>query len=182
MARGVGDSEGEISAPRALDPEAILACLNRHHVRFVVIGAFGAVVQGWEETTHDIDITPDRDAGNLQRLATALRDMDAQPLTDEGAIDPSWPIDDQQLRMRGTTYFRTRHGNIDVVINPAGANGYPDLVKDSFAVSLGDGKVSFEVVRLERIIESKRASDRPKDRAAMPRLEQLLEGKRRGSS
>lgn len=57
------------------DPEAILATLKRHKIDFVVIGAYAAVTQGWSEPTSDIDITPSRDVGNLQRLATGLRDV-----------------------------------------------------------------------------------------------------------
>jgi hypothetical protein len=156
------------------DPEAILTMLTRHGVQFVVIGAYAAVTQGWPEPTADIDITPNRDLPNLQRLAAALREMDANVLTDEGEIDPSWPIDDQHLRLRETTFLTTRYGDIDVVTNPAAANGYPDLARpsESFALKLGETEV--RVAKLERVIESKRATDRPKDRDAIPRLEQLL--------
>lgn len=160
------------------DPEAILAELKRHEVDFVVIGAYAAVTQGWPEPTGDIDITPDRDVRNLQRLAAALQAMDARVLTDDGEIDESWPIDDQHLRLRETTFLTTRFGDVDVVINPAGAAGYADLARssESFLIRLGGADV--RVAKLERIIESKRASDRPKDRDALPRLEALLRGLR----
>ena len=161
------------------DPEAIIATLNRRGVEFVVIGAYAAVAQGWSEPTGDIDITPNRDTRNLQLLAEALHEMDAKVLTDDGEIDESWPIDDQHLRLRETTFLSTRYGDVDVVINPAGAEGYPDLARpsESFVFVLGDSEV--RVANLDRVIDSKRASDRPKDREALPRLEQLLrEGRR----
>ena len=164
------------SAP--FDPEAILAELHRHDVDFVVIGAYAAVTQGWSEPTGDIDITPDRDVRNLQRLAAALQAMDASVLTDNGEIDESWPIDDQHLRLRETTFLTTRFGDVDVVINPAGAAGYPDLARSSESFVLQLGATKIRVAKLERVIESKRASDRPKDRDALPRLEALLRRRR----
>ena len=156
------------------DPEAILAELKRHKVDFVVIGAYAAVTQGWPEPTADIDITPDRDVRNLQRLAAALHAMDARVLTEDGEMDESWPIDDQHLRLRETTFLTTRFGDIDIVVNPAGAEGYPDLARPSESFVLRLGGVEVRVAKLERVIESKRASDRPKDRDALPRLEILL--------
>lgn len=160
------------------NPDAILAELKRHKVDFVVIGAYAAVTQGWPEPTGDIDITPDRTVRNLQRLAEALRAMDAEVLTEDGEIDQSWPIDDQHLRLRDTTFFTTRFGDIDVVINPAAAEGYPDLARRTESFILELGGVDVRVAKLERVIASKRASDRPKDRDALPRLEALLRRRR----
>jgi hypothetical protein len=142
-----------------------------------VIGAFAAVTQGWSEPTGDIDITPSRETINLRRLTDALLEMGAQVLTDDGEIDTSWPIDDQHLRLRETTFLTTCFGDLDVVINPAGAKGYPDLARPSESFLFGELEV--RVANLERVIESKRASDRPKDRDVLPRLE-ALERRRRG--
>ncbi len=153
------------------DPASILATLNHHGVAFVVIGA---VTQGWSEPTSDIDITPDRTVGNLRRLAMALHEMDAQVLTPEGDVDASLPIDDQHPRLRETTFVTTRFGDLDVVINPAAADGYADLARPSESFLLIIGGTEVRVANLERAIASKRASDRPKDRDALPRLEALL--------
>jgi hypothetical protein len=124
-AKGSRGFPDEAAPAVPFDPQAILATLERHRVAFVVIGAFAAVTQGWSEPTGDIDITPDPDVRNLGRLADALREMEATALTAEGALDASWPIDDQHLRLRETTFLTTR------------------------------------------------ASDRPKDRDVLPRLEAL---------
>ena len=164
------------------DPEAIFAELKRHEVDFVVIGAYAAVTQGWSEPTGDVDITPDRDVRNLQRLAAALHALDARVLTEDGEIDEYWPIDDQHLRLRETTFLTTRFGEVDIVVNPAGAEGYPDLARPSESFVLLLGAVEVRVANLERVIESKRASDRPKDRDALPRLEALLRRHRGGGA
>ncbi len=161
-------------APRALDPEALFAVLVRHGVRFVLIDAYAAVVRGWSEPTSDLDITPDAEIRNLARLAEALREIDAVALTPSGDPDPGWPIDDQHLRLRGTTFLSTRHGDLDIVLNPAAADGYADLARASESFVLRLGSIEVRVANLERVIASKRACNRPKDRDAVPRLEVLL--------
>jgi hypothetical protein len=165
--------------PAPFNPEEILATLIHHGVQFVVIGAYAAVTQGWPELTTDVDITPNRGVRNLQRLTEALLEMDAKVLTPEGEINESWPIDDQHLRLRETTFLTTRFGDVDIVINPAAADGYPDLSRPGESYRLSVGGVSVRIAKLERVIASKRASDRPKDRDALPRLEARLRRNRR---
>jgi hypothetical protein len=169
-----GDPPAGAAPLYPFDPGSILATLTNHGVEFVVIGAYAAVTQGWSEQTSDIDITPDRDVRNLKRLADALLEMDALVLTPDGDLDDSWPIDDQHLRPRETTFFTTRFGDLDIVVNPAAAEGFLDLARPSESFVLAVGDVEVRVANLERVIASKRAADRPKDRDALPRLEALL--------
>ena len=66
----------------ALDPERLVRSLARHHVRYVLIGALAARLQGFPRLTADADITPDRSRDNLERLAAALRELDARVYTE----------------------------------------------------------------------------------------------------
>ena len=85
------------AAPRIapFDPERIITTLARHDVKYVLIGAVAARLQGFPRMTADADITPARDPHNLQRLAAALRELDARVYTEsvpEGlAFDCSAP-------------------------------------------------------------------------------------------
>jgi hypothetical protein len=64
------------------DPGAIVAVLNRHEVRFVVIGGMAAMVRDLPvPATVDIDITPSREPDNLERLAAAFDELEAGLLT-----------------------------------------------------------------------------------------------------
>ena len=59
----------------------MLRVLLRHHVRFVIMGGYGAMVHriaGLEPTT-DIDICPLLDKENIVRLRDALAEMHAEP-------------------------------------------------------------------------------------------------------
>lgn len=66
----------------AFDPERLLRALAGHHVSYVLVGATAARLQGFPRLTADADITPARDSENLDRLASALRDLGARVYTE----------------------------------------------------------------------------------------------------
>ena len=59
------------------DPVRICTILNEEGVDYVVIGGFAAVVHGSSLPTRDIDLLPSRNPSNLDRLARALKRMNA---------------------------------------------------------------------------------------------------------
>jgi hypothetical protein len=63
------------------DPRRICAALTDAGVRFVVIGGFAAAVHGSPLPTTDVDIVPAREDENLERLARALRTLNAKVRT-----------------------------------------------------------------------------------------------------
>lgn len=59
-------SEHEGADDPELDAAAIVSALNRHQVRYVVIGAFAAIAQQAPiAATRDIDLTPEAGHENL---------------------------------------------------------------------------------------------------------------------
>lgn len=159
----------------AFDPERLLEVLARHGVEFVLIGGLAAVAHGSPLPTADVDVTPDRDAANLDRLATALRELGARIRTGDpdGVV---FPIDGAflaaQPRMLNLT---TSAGDLDLTFLPAGFDGgYRELIAESDPLELVDG-VTTRVARLRAIIRSKETADREKDRRALPYLRALLE-------
>ena len=54
------------------DPYGVLQALDRHRVKYVVIGGFARVLQGTEELTRGLDIVPSVRGDNLRRLDEAL--------------------------------------------------------------------------------------------------------------
>lgn len=65
-----------------LDAETIVATLNKFGVKYVVIGAFAAQLQGAPiPRTRAIDLTPATDAANLKRLSDALHELQARVRT-----------------------------------------------------------------------------------------------------
>ena len=76
--------------------ELLLALLNAN-VRFVVIGGIAVGVHGYVRATKDLDIVPDPDFENLERLARLLSEIGAEHVgvddfdTDEFPYDPTDP-------------------------------------------------------------------------------------------
>ena len=154
------------------DPERIVVVLAKHGVQYVLIGALAARLQGFPRLTADADITPSRDAANLERLAAALRELDARIYTDpipEGlAFDCS-----ASMLARGELWnLVTSAGRIDVAFRPSGTDGYDDLARAALRFEVFG--VTLHVASLMDIIRSKEASDRPQDRQDVPILREIV--------
>ncbi len=161
---------------REFDPQRILDALAAERVRFVLIGGMAAVLHGDVGVTLDIDITPGVDEANLDRLARALRGLDAR-IRAEGVPD-GLPFDCSKefllnLGPDAVLDLTTSAGDVDVAFMPAGTQGFDDLTRDAVAVEVAGTRVL--VASLADVIRSKGAADREKDRRALPRLRQLQE-------
>lgn len=152
----------------------LLRVLERHEVRYVVIGAQAAVIHGVPLLTEDLDITPSRDSENLERLAMALRELEPVLRT---ATDPEgvpFPVDAEMLATAETWTLTTRVGDLDLAFSPAGTQGYEDLRRDALSVELGDA-LTVQVASLADVIRSKEAAGREKDRMQLPLMRRTLE-------
>ena len=155
-----------------VDVEAILVALDRHDVDYVVIGGFAAELYDVAiPPTRDIDITPSDTTENLQRLASALGDLDARLRVVDGPAEGfSIPggVTAEWLASMLTVTFTTSAGPFDVCRRPTGTDGYDDLVEDQQTLSYGDRDVP--VASLEDVIRSKEAAGREKDLLVIPAL------------
>lgn len=157
------------------DPERMLEVLHRHEVDFVLIGGLAAVAHGSPLPTTDVDITPDRSIENLERLAEALRELDARIRT----ADPDgvvFPIEGAFLAAQPRMLnLATSAGDLDLTFVPAGFDGgFDQLEPESDPMELLEGTQT-RVARLAAIIASKEVADREKDRRALPYLRALLD-------
>lgn len=162
-----------------LDPRALFAVLDAHHVDYVLIGGLAAVLHGSPLTTLDADLLPEMSDANLRRLAVALRDLDAA-LRIDGEPDRV-PFDPHPALIRSMRCLnlRTRVGDVDLTIEPAALDDYESVSTTSVGV-LVDG-VEVRVASLDDIIRSKEAADRPKDHAALPYLHALRDEIEKGA-
>jgi hypothetical protein len=158
------------------DPSRLIAALARHSVRFVIVGAVAAIAQGSPLPTEDLDITPEREPENLERLAAALRELNAKLRIPRGEV-VDFPIDADFLGRMDVWTLTTDAGDLDIVFAPAGTRGYRDLLADAMEVDLGARVL---VASLRDVIRSKEAAGRPKDIAQLPALRQTLEVIREG--
>jgi hypothetical protein len=155
-----------------LDPERLVTTLARHEVRYVMIGAMAARLQGFPRVTADADITPAKDAENLRRLAEALRELDARVYTE--SVPEGLPFDCSPSMLARADLWNlvTSAGRLDIAFAPSGTDGYADLMND--AVPFNVFGVRLNVASLEDIIRSKEAADRPQDRQDVVILREML--------
>ena len=158
------------------DPVRLLRTLTDHEVRFIVIGGIAARLRGAPLLTEDIDITPDRSADNLERIAAALRRLDARLRTPSEPDGVAFPIEAEMLAVNQSWTLTTAAGDLDLVFSPAGTSGYDDLARSASGLAITDeGDLIVQVAALADIIRSKEAAGRDKDRAALPLLRRTLE-------
>jgi hypothetical protein len=155
-----------------LDLRRLFAVLHRHRVSYVLIGGLAAVFHGSPFSTEDADITPDNDRQNLDRLAAALRELNAQVRTEDVPEGLPFACDAASLAAAQTWNLTTDAGDLDVAFQPSGTQGYADLRRDAVGVELYD--VAVEVASLGDVVRSKQAANRPKDQRVLPVLRELL--------
>jgi len=144
------------------DPERLVKVLAKHRVRFVLIGALAARLQGFPRLTADADITPARDRDNMSRLAAALRELHARVFTEALPEGLAFDCSAQTLSRAETWNLVTAAGRLDIAFFPSGTAGYDDLVQGALRFEVYG--VELLAASLQDIIRSKEAADRPQDR------------------
>lgn len=161
-----------MSEPAPLDPERLVTTLARHRVRFVLVGALAARLHGFPRVTADADITPARDPDNLERLAAALRELDARVYTERVPEGLPFDCSPQMLARADLWNLVTSAGRLDLAFQPSGTRGYDDLARG--AVRFDVYGVELLAARLEDIIRSKEAAGRPQDRQDVLVMREML--------
>ncbi len=156
----------------ALDPERLITTLAKHGVRYVLIGAVAARLQGFPRMTADADITPASDPENLDRLAAALRELDARVYTDSVPEGLTFDCSPAMLSRAALWNLVTSAGRLDVAFTPSGTEGYEDLNQNAVAYDVFG--TTIKAAALEDIIRSKEAAARPQDLQDVIVLRQIL--------
>ncbi len=160
------------SDPAPLDPERILEVLARHKVRYVLIGALAARLQGFPRVTADADITPADDRANMERLAAALSELKARVFAEGVPEGLAFDCSAATLRRAELWNLTTSAGRLDVAFRPSGTGGFADLSKTALRFDVFG--VVVRVARLEDILRSKEAANRPKDAQDVALLKEMI--------
>lgn len=135
--------------------EEIRDAFARHHVRYLFIGKSGAILLGYPDTTQDADLFVERSAENGRALVQALHEL-GFALTNTQASEVE----------RGKDFVQLKNGpfDLDLVFAPDGIERFEDAWAKRIEVE------GFPVCHIDDIIASKAATNRQKDREALPRL------------
>jgi len=140
----------------------IAELLNRHRLDAVLVGNAAAALQGAPVTTVDFDFFFRRTPANVRKLRDIASELEAV------LMKPYYPVSGM-LRIS-----RDEDGlQLDFMGEIHGVRSFEGLRKRSVRIRIGEKELA--VAALADIIKSKKAADRPRDRAVLPVLEKALE-------
>ncbi len=138
--------------------------LAKHRLDAVLIGNAAAALQGSPVTTVDLDFMFRKTPGNLRKLRRIADDLDAI------VLHPYYPASELYR------VVRERDGlQLDFMAKVHGIRSFESL--RSRATDARFGRHELKVASLEDIIRSKKAANRPQDRAVLPVLRKTLHEK-----
>jgi hypothetical protein len=152
------------------DNEGLLQALRRADVDFILIGGMAAIVHGSARLTFDLDILYRRVPENYPRLVAALTGLSPYLRGAPEGLPFRWDVATIERGLNFT--LTTTLGAIDILGEIAGG-GYEPL--RPYAESKHAFGIDVLCLRLDKLIEVKRAAGRRKDLEALSELEALLE-------
>jgi hypothetical protein len=157
------------------DPDALLRRLSAADIEYIIVGGVAVGMHGAIRATVDLDICPDPDYANLERLARLLSVLDTQQ-KDAGDFDraelPYDPARPADLAQGGNFRLTTSLGGLDILQWISGIEAdlaYPAL--DTEALEIDWHGISIKVCSLEHLRAMKRAAGRPQDLQDLADLE-----------
>lgn len=136
----------------------------------MTIGGVAVQAYGAQRMTQDLDVAIAASRENMERLASALREVDARVLGPGGERSRSVPSA-AMLASGDQWHLITEYGPLDVLTLPAHLGSFADMRARAHDVPLGD--VSVPIAHREDLLRMKRASGRPQDLADVRLLESL---------
>jgi hypothetical protein len=134
----------------------LLDSLIRHQVRFLAVGLSAAALQGAPVVAEDVDLR--FEDLHDPKLLRALREVGAGYVPPFGNNPPM---------------LADRHSEpFDVVISMSGLRPFADEFTRVVVIPIG--RIGLKVLPLDRILASKTAANRPKDRLVIPVLRNAL--------
>lgn len=153
-------SQGEPSGP---DIDGVVADANAVGLRYVVIGGFSVIANGFLRATKDSDLLVPDDHETDEAILRFLQLADARRLHDDKVLTPEDVADAHHLRVS------SRHGIVDIM-----RGGLPPLDYDTVANGAMDAEVGTQHARvagLRSIVGFKRLAGRAQDKRDLEELE-----------
>jgi hypothetical protein len=154
-----------------IDYEKLLKALHRHHVEFIVVGGFAAIVHGSARYTDDLDLVYRRTPENIARLVTAMSPFEPYLRGAPPGLPFEWSA---KVVAAGLNFTLTCSiGAVDLLGEIVGGGTYDALHPNSSPIPLFGTQTL--VLDLPWLIRVKRAAGRRKDLEAVAELELIQE-------
>ena len=162
--------------PRDPDPYlAVIRAFTRVGVRYVVVGMAGINYYARRPSeafaTMDYDVLLEPTLSNVEKAVDRLRRLGFSIGTAQGALTSA----DVRavVRQRRTLVATTPEGVMVELLLAVSGFTFAELIRDAATVTVHGTPIT--VGRLTKLLQSKRAANRPKDREFLRRYQALLE-------
>jgi len=165
---------------RVEDVATILRALNEAEARYLIVGGIAVVAHGYVRYTADLDIVLNLERNNILRAMSALEAIGYRPLIPVQAIDfadeslrRSWK-EDKGMIVFQVADLRRPDTRLDIFVTE------PFDFDEEFAQAKWEdvGGIAAPVLRVETLIEMKRAVARDKDLIDVDALLKIVESRR----
>lgn len=140
-----------------------IASLNKHRVKYLLVGGYSVILHGYSRTTGDLDLWVERSEENYFKIKSAFEDfrMPVFDMTKENFLHhPVWDV----------FTFGIPPVAIDLMIKLEGFN-FQEVYER--AVNFQEDDLEIKVIHKNDLIEAKQKAGRPKD---LDDLENITEG------
>jgi predicted nucleotidyltransferase len=144
----------------------IAKALQKARLEAIMIGNAAAALQGAPVTTLDVDFMFRKTPTNLRKLKVFANELDSQ------ILKPFYPLSSLYRVVNDDTGIQ-----VDFMSTIHGIKSFENLRFDAVEVDFGEYKL--KVASLEKIIRSKKALGRAKDKAVIGTLEKTLYEKKK---
>lgn len=138
--------------------ESLAEALNRHQVKWVLIGGMAVMLHGGGLMTSDCDLAYEKSRENLHRLAAALGDLGARPIRASETGD--FQLDLSTL-LAPFMHLKTEAGPVDLISRLPNIESFDELYSRSFSVEV-DG-VEVRIASINDLIRLKTGTNRERD-------------------
>jgi hypothetical protein len=140
------------------DLKELLGCLNRHRVKYVIVGGYAVMKYSEPRYTKDIDLLVEASVANSKKVIAALVEFGA----------PVDNLSQNEFANAGTMYFMGVPPNrVDILTRVKGAR-FPQIYKSAQKGMLFGVAVRF--IAKEHLIKTKKAAGRPQDLLDLAKL------------
>jgi len=150
---------------------------NRGSVKYVVVGMSGInyYASRPQETfaTQDFDIFVKPTIGNIEKAIAILKKMNYGLATKKGALE-DFPIR-EIVRQKNTIIATDPYGIVFELILAISGYTFSQMQKDAIVFNVEN--IPIKVARLRKLLQSKKAAGREKDKLFLKRFEILLKEK-----
>ncbi len=134
--------------------ETLIKVFKKYSIEYMILGGGAAIIQGFNHTTQDVDIYPEKSKENCVKIALALNEL-------------GFDLDDTQEEdvLKGKDFVQFDDPfELDFIFSPDGFNSYAEAKKYKKIID------NYPVMNLDGIIRSKKAANRTKDWLILPML------------